>query len=180
MKRIGFFKRIGNPVNIGNVHVRTGDVIKADFEFIMEQKEGGWLFIKQPTKVKPVSLQPTRERRVMHPQPRPEGLPVLTTPSPPTISVEDEQNAVIEVNKFYESIEKTRLQELEKATPPPPPIEVNVDKLKELKKLTNKEWLKVTKEQCMKLLKDANIDFSHIPNTKWDLVKFIKGIIKEL
>jgi hypothetical protein len=178
MKRIGFFKRIGNPVSIGKLHVKTGDVIKADFDFIMEQKEGGWLYIKQPTPVKPQPLQNTRERRVMHPAPRPEGLPILSTPSKP-VTVE-EQNAVRDVTNFYENVERVRLEELEKANPPPPPIEVNIDKLKEMKKLSNKEWMSVTKDQSIKLLKEANIDFSHVASNRWELVKFIKGIIKDL
>ena len=38
----------------------------------------------------------------------------------------------------------------------------------------------VTKDQSIKLLTEAHIDFSHVPKTKWDLVRFIKGIIKDL
>ena len=174
MKRVGFFKRIGKPIRLGNLPVNTGDVIKADYEFIMEQMEGGWLYI-DPKKQRP-------------PQPRPMQRPTQPSKFEPTVirteSVEsttiEENDAIKAVTNLYESIEQDRKAEWDKANPPPAPIEVNIDKLKELKKLTNKEWFSVTKDQSIKLLTEAHIDFSHVPKTKWELVKFIKGIIKDL
>jgi hypothetical protein len=174
MKRVGFFKRIGKPIYIGGSLVRTNDVIKADFEFIMEQREGGWLFI-QP-KVQP-KAQPNQPQRPIN-QPQPSFEPTIIKTDP--ITAADEFDAIKEVTNLYESIEKEQKAKWEEANPAPAPIEVNIDKLKELKKLSNKEWFSVTKEQATKLLTDANIDFSHVQKTKWELVKFIKGIIKDL
>ena len=178
MKRVGFFKRIGKPTRLGNLLVNTGDVIKADFDFIMEQQEGGWLYID------PRKQQLPQQR----PQPQPQRMPTPSSKFEPTViktdSVEtistDESDAIKAVTNLYESIEQGRKAEWDKANPAPAPIEVNIDKLRELKKLTNKEWFSVTKDQSIKLLTEANIDFSHVPKTKWELVKFIKGIIKDL
>jgi hypothetical protein len=177
MKRIGFFKRIGKPTRLGNVSVNTGDVIKADFDFIMEQLEGGWLYI-DPKK----QQIPQRSQQPMQPQQLPQqryDTTIIKTDD--NLQLNDEEiDSIKTVTNLYESIEQGRKEEMEKANPTPAPLEVNIDKLRELKKLTNKEWFSVTKEQSIKLLTEANIDFSHVPKTKWELVKFIKGIIKDL
>ena len=174
MKRIGFFKRIGRPTQIGNLLVKTGDIIKADFDFIMEQREGGWLYInpKQQSQLQP-KQQPTVQ---VVPKFEPE---VIKTEPISQASIE-ENDAIKDITNLYESIENKRKEEWDRANPPPAPMEVNIDKLKELKKLSNKEWFSVTKEQCVKLLTEAHIDFSHVQNTKLELIKFIKGIIKDL
>ena len=172
MKRIGFFKRIGKPTRIGNLPVNTGDVIKADFEFIMEQREGGWLYI-DPTKR-------VINKQVQRPVTPPNiELTVIKTDNVDMGTIE-ENDSIRNITNLYESIEQSRKEEMDIANPPPSSVEVNIDKLKELKKLTNKEWFSVTKDQSIKLLTEAHIDFSHVPKTKWELVKFIKGIIKDL
>ena len=176
MKRVGFFKRIGKPTRLGNLSVNTGDVIKADFEFIMEQPEGGWLYIDPKKQQVPQRPQQPIQRQI--PQPRYDTV-VISAEKASQLN-EEESDAIKTVTNLYESIEQNRKEELDKANPPPAPLEVNIDKLKELKKLTNKEWFSVTKDQSIKLLTEANIDFSHVPKTKWELVKFIKGIIKDL
>jgi hypothetical protein len=164
MRRIGFFKRIGKPIQIGSNIVRPGDIIKADFDFIMEQKEGGWLYLKTPAQ----ASQPQQK-----PQVRPQQKP--PTFEPEVIKTED---AVKDVLQMYENIEKERQAQVEKKDDAP--IVVNIDKLKELKSLSNKDWITVKKDQCIKLLTESHVDFSHVPNEKWALVKFIKGIIKDL
>jgi hypothetical protein len=177
MARIGFFKRVGPP--IGNI--KTGDIIKADYDAIMEHREGGWMYLKQPSQAL------MNQQRVVAPKPMPQPIQrpsyepkVIQMDSPSWNEGKSEDDQIKEVVNFYESIEKSRQEEIDRAIPPTPSIEVNIDKLKELKKLTNKEWFSVTKDQSIKLLTEANIDFSHVPKTKWDLVKFIKGIIKDL
>ncbi len=177
MKRVGFFKRIGKPTRLGNLPVNTGDVIKADYEFIMEQCEGGWLYI-DPKKQQIPQRPPQQQVQRQMPQPRYDSV-VINTEKASQLN-EEESDAIKTVTNLYESIEQNRKEELDKANPPPAPLEVNIDKLRELKKLSNKEWFSVTKEQSIKLLTEANIDFSHVPKTKWELVKFIKGIIKDL
>jgi hypothetical protein len=179
MKRVGFFKRIGRPTRLGKLLVNTGDVIKADFDFIMEQLEGGWLVI-----------QPNQQSKV--PQPRPmthRDTPKFVPKVEHTVDVvnsyveslkNEENESITSVNLMYESIERQRKEELEHSNRHPVSIEVNIDKLRDLKKLTNKEWMTITKDQSIKLLTEANIDFSHVPKTKWELVRFIKGIIKDL
>lgn len=177
MKRVGFFKRIGKPTWIGKLPVNTGDTIKADFDFIMEQREGGWLYIDPKKQQVPQRQQQQPVQR----QPAPQNFEVSIIKTEVASQLNDEESDAIKtVTNLYESIEQNRKEELDKANPPPAPIEVNIDKLRELKKLTNKEWFSVTKEQSIKLLTEANIDFSHVPKTKWELVKFIKGIIKDL
>jgi hypothetical protein len=180
MKRVGFFKRIGKPTQLGNLPVKTGDVIKADFDFMMEQKEGGWMYIRTNQETpKPLPTQP-RPIVAQRPPSVPSFEPTVIKTEPPQQLTEEEVGAIKEVTSLYESIEKERQDEMDKSKPQPQSIEVNIDKLRELKKLTNKDWFAVTKDQSIKLLTDANIDFSHVPKTKWDLVKFIKGIIKDL
>jgi hypothetical protein len=175
MARIGFFKRVGPP--IGNI--KTGDVIKADYDAIMQLREGGWMYLKQPSQDL-MNKQKFASQQKAPIQPQSYEPKIIPIDSPTWNESKSEDDQIKDVVNFYESIEKSRQQEVEKMLPPTPSIEVNIDKLRELKKLTNKEWFSVTKEQSIKLLTEANIDFAHVPKTKWDLVKFIKGIIKDL
>ena len=177
MKRVGFFKRIGRPTRLGNLQVKTGDIIKADFDFIMEQLEGGWLVIQPNQQQKVPQPRPVTHRDTPKFIPKVEHAVEVVNTYVESLKVE-ENESINAVNTMYESIERKRKEEIEKEGPPP--IEVNIDKLRELKKLTNKEWMMVTKDQSIKLLTEANIDFSHVPKTKWELVRFIKGIIKDL
>lgn len=178
MRRVGFFKRIGRPVNIAGRTVNTNDVIKADFDFIMEQREGGWLYINPNQQQKPKPQQQPVVPPIKPTMPAFEPEIIKTDSSESMTS--DENDSIKSVMNLYESIENERKLETEKASSPPVSIEVNIDKLRELKKLSNKEWFAVKKDQCIKLLTDANIDFSHVPKEKWELIKFIKGIIKDL
>lgn len=171
MKRVGFFKRIGKPTRMGNMVVKTGDIIKADYEFMMEQREGGWLYIKAPN----APIQQPRQQPTMVPKFEPE---VIKTESVENLTKE-ENDVIKDVTNLYESIESQRKQEIEQARPQESTV-VNIDKLKELKNLTNKEWFKITKEQAISILTEAGIDFSQVKKEKWELIKFIKKIIKDL
>jgi hypothetical protein len=177
MKRVGFFKRIGRPTRLGKLLVNTGDIIKADFDFIMEQLEGGWLVIQPNQQPKVSQPRPMTHRDTPIFKPKVEHAVEVVNSYVDSIKVE-ENESITTVSNMYESIERQRKDEMDKQQPSP--IEVNIDKLRELKKLTNKEWMTVTKDQSIKLLTEANIDFSHVPKTKWELVRFIKGIIKDL
>ena len=187
MKRVGFFKRIGRPTRLGKLLVNTGDVIKADFDFIMEQLEGGWLVIQPNQQPKAPQPRPMTHRDTPKYQPKVESKvdPIVkqaveVVNSYVESTKEDEIESITTISNMYESIERKRKEELEQSNSHPVSIEVNIDKLRDLKKLSNKEWMTVTKDQSIKLLTEANIDFSHVPKTKWELVRFIKGIIKDL
>ncbi len=49
-----------------------------------------------------------------------------------------------------------------------------------LKSFDNKKWLSLKKDEVIKFFKDAGVTFDHIPNEKWELVKYLKTLIKEL
>jgi hypothetical protein len=59
-------------------------------------------------------------------------------------------------------------------------VVVNFDALRELKKYSNKDWFSISKERCKEILDAAHIDYSHVPSEKWELVKFIKSVIKDI
>jgi hypothetical protein len=52
--------------------------------------------------------------------------------------------------------------------------------LETLKKYNNKQWFSLKKEEIIKFLDDAGVEYNHISSDKWELLKFLKKIIKEL
>lgn len=58
--------------------------------------------------------------------------------------------------------------------------EFKKDIVEKLKSFDNKQWFALKKEDIIKFLEDANIDYKHISSDKWELLKFLKKIIKEL
>jgi hypothetical protein len=178
MTKIGFFKRIGRPIPMGNKMVRTGDIIKIDYNFMMNQGVDGWLYIP-PEKLKNVQgalKTPSKEPRETQ---SPYTIPTLPTKFEMDVIQVDEINSLNDITRMYESIENKGKEEIIESRPEKSVV-VNIDKLKELKLLDNKQWISVTKAQLFAWLDEANVDYSHVQKTKWDLIKFIKGIIKDL
>lgn len=60
------------------------------------------------------------------------------------------------------------------------PSELNKEVLLEYDGMPNREWFKMKKAEAKQILTDAGVDFSGVPDSKWDLVKLIKKLIKEL
>lgn len=52
--------------------------------------------------------------------------------------------------------------------------------LKKLKRLKGLEWGQLKKEYIVELLESSGYDYSHIPDKKWDLLGFLKTIVKDL
>jgi hypothetical protein len=195
-KRPGFFRRVGSPIILtvgrSNRIVKTGDVILADFNSMMEKE--GWKF--EPR------FDPTREKMEMQKVANPSNnVPAATESSNQLLQISDmkrrelttqpRQRSASEraIDKRYDElveanvIKLSSIAELDERAikkQPEEEIVVNFDKLKALKKYSNKEWFAVSKEQCVAILTEAHIDFAHVKNEKWELVKFIKSVIKDI
>ena len=107
MKRVGFFKRIGRPTRLGNLQVKTGDIIKADFDFIMEQLEGGWLVIQPNQQPKAPQPRPMTHRDTPIFKPKVEHAVEVVNTYVDSITAE-ENESITTVNNMYESIERQR------------------------------------------------------------------------
>ncbi len=194
-KRNGFFKRIGEPVILtvgrSNQVVKTGDVILADFDNMMEKQ--GWQFVPRfdPVKAKmevqkvdpnarvvpPAQNNSNQminingmQRREMTVQPRTKSASELMIDK----RIEELlESKVVKLSSIGE-VDERALKKEEKE------VVVNFDALKELKKYSNKDWFGISKEKCKEVLDAAHIDYSHVPSEKWELVKFIKSVIKDI
>jgi hypothetical protein len=60
------------------------------------------------------------------------------------------------------------------------PVGFAKETINTLKSFDNKQWFALKKEDIIKFLEDANIEYQHISSDKWELLKFLKKIIKEL
>lgn len=60
------------------------------------------------------------------------------------------------------------------------PVGFAKETINTLKSFNNKQWFALKKEDIIKFLEDANIEYKHISSDKWELLKFLKKIIKEL
>lgn len=194
-KRNGFFKRIGEPVILtvgrSNQLVKTGDVILADFDSMMERQ--GWQFVPKfdPAKAKMEVQRANPNARVVPPaQNNSNQMLNITemkrremTVQPRTKSASETmidkkiaqllESNVIKLSSVGE-VDERALKKEEKE------VIINLDALKELKKYSNKDWFGITKEKCKEILDAAHIDYSHIPSEKWPLVTFIKSVIKDI
>lgn len=54
------------------------------------------------------------------------------------------------------------------------------DIVDKLKSFDNKQWFALKKDEIIKFLDDAGIEYKHISSDKWELLKFLKKLIKEL
>lgn len=196
-KRNGFFKRIGEAVILtvgrSNQVVKTGDVILADFDSMMDKH--GWQFVPKfdPTKAKMEIQKTNSNSRSIIPASQPlasqllqingfERREMTTSPRPKTASesmidnryAQLVENNTIKLNSLAELDERTNKKSASDE------IEVNLEPLKKLKEYNNKDWFGLTKEKAKEILDSAHINYSHIPNEKWEFVKFIKSIIKDI
>jgi hypothetical protein len=60
------------------------------------------------------------------------------------------------------------------------PVGFAKETINTLKAFDSKQWFALKKEDIIKFLEDANIEYQHISSDKWELLKFLKKIIKEL
>jgi hypothetical protein len=199
--RKGYFRRIGNSciltVGRSNQLVKTGDVILADFDAMMQVE--GWKLEPRfdPKKFKMEAIKPqTREVR-QPPAANPltnkvlgiEGMQRREMVSAPRKSTSSERAIDAKYNEMLENnvIKLSTIDEIgrevdERANPKiTEDVVINLDKLKEFKKYNNKDWFGISKDECVKILNEAHVDYSHVDkNEKWELVKFIKTVIKDI
>lgn len=189
-KRNGFFKRMGAPVILtvgrSNQLVKTGDVILADFDSMMDKQ--GWMFVPR--------FDPNKEKMQIQ-----QSVVPAQNPSNSMLQITDMKRVEMQraprqqpqksaseqmIDKRYSELVETRVVKLSEQTEQSEhlnstgEITINFDTLKSLKKFTNKDWFKLSKEDCRKILDEAHIDYSHIEPEKWELVKFIKSLIKDI
>jgi hypothetical protein len=77
-------------------------------------------------------------------------------------------------------VEAPVIHEPQKVVANTKPVGFNKETIERLKTLDNKQWFSLKKEDIIKFLEDANIEYKHISSDKWELAKFLKKIIKEL
>lgn len=59
-------------------------------------------------------------------------------------------------------------------------IGLSKEEIKYLKGLNNVQWNKLKKDQVEEYLKKANADYSEVKPERWEYIRFLKGIIKEI
>ncbi len=194
-KRNGFFRRVGEPVILtvgrSNQIVKTGDVILADFDSMMDKH--GWQFVPKfdPAKEKMEAQKANSNVRTVPPAQNLasqmlqiqgfERREMTTQPRPKTASesmIDQRYAQLIESS----TIKLGNLAELDERAHKKPvdEVEINFEPLKKLKDFSNKDWFSLTKEKAKEILDAAHIDYSHVPNEKWEFVKFIKSLIKDI
>jgi hypothetical protein len=62
----------------------------------------------------------------------------------------------------------------------PQVIGFNKETIAKLKSFDNKQWFALKKDDIIKFLEDAKIEYKHISGDKWELLKFLKKVIKDL
>lgn len=199
-KRNGFFKRVGEPVILtvgrSNQLVKTGDVILADFDSMMDKH--GWQFQPKfnPSKERMEIQQSSVNSKTQAAQPRQSQLlqsqllqisgferrEMTTSPRSKTASESmiDSRYAELVENNTIKLGALTELDERAHKKTPIQEIEVNFEPLKRLKKFKQKEWFSLSKEEAKEILDAARIDYSHVLSEKWELIKFIKSLIKDI
>ena len=60
------------------------------------------------------------------------------------------------------------------------PSTLSLDVLMELKKKDNRAWMVMTKKELKATMRAAGVDFSHVPDDRNQLYKFLSGIVKSL
>ena len=206
--RVGAFKRIANPIllTVGRKQqlVKTGDVIVADYNEMMSHE--GWQYVPKfdPKKEK---MEPNN--KVVAQAPSVRNLPPATNLPSSLLEVSDmtrremtvnprgrdQQRAVIEGSSIdfspmleNQTINLSNISNQSKEVDTrvvdksivKEEVVINLDKLRELKGMAPKEWFNFTKEKCHQILNEAHIEHSQVPNEKWELIKFIKSVIKDL
>lgn len=194
-KRNGFFKRIGDAVILtvgrSNQVVKTGDIILADFDNMMEKQ--GWQFVPKfdPVKAKMEIQKPNPNARIVPPAQNNSNQMISITemkrremtvqPKAKTASeimIDKRIEELLESNVVSLSsigeVDERVFKKVEKE------VVINFEPLRELKKYSNKDWFGISKEKCKEILDAAHIDYSHVLNEKWELVKFIKSVIKDI
>ena len=163
-------------LNGKSVVVKGGQMIVADNRQMMGVS--GFAFIKLYDQRDSMKAANTNVS-VSRPKPLIES---FTDPSmePMTIEVHEipnQRNRPIEhkplekPHVFVETVEEIKPRE---------PIGFNKESIEKLKSFDSKQWFALKKEDIIKFLEDANIDYKHVSSDKWELLKFLKKIIKEL
>jgi hypothetical protein len=112
--------------------------------------------------------------------------PIIETSVPDPMSIEvhtltnDSSNQIVEVTPSIPVPPKPQIIVQEEINREERKPEFKKDIIEKLKSYDNKQWFALKKEDIIKFLEDANIDYKHISSDKWELLKFLKTIIKEL
>lgn len=59
-------------------------------------------------------------------------------------------------------------------------IGLSKEEIKYLKGLNNVQWNKLKKDQVEEYLKKANVDYSEVKPERWEYIRFLKRILKEI
>jgi hypothetical protein len=102
----------------------------------------------------------------------------------------NEDNAVENIDTIMGSVvtEDTIVDSPNSSEPSPPVTEtsqsvpgtLSLDVLMELKKKDNRAWMVMTKKELKATMRAAGVDFSHVPDDRNQLYKFLSGIVKSL
>lgn len=169
--RLGIYKKVfGGPevINLNGkmVTVQKGQMVAAPASVMMGRR--GFSFVR--------FVEDTPETLSSQPLPQMKGY-------------DDQQVSVETMNAFEEidieeviiSEEEVRREE-ENSQPkeeeaPPEQSGFTQEVIDELKGYNHRQWFTMKKNQIKKILTEANIDFSHIPDEKWELLSFLKSLI---
>jgi len=166
--RLAVYKKVfGEPevMNLSGkmVRVSRGEHIAAPAQVMLGRR--GFSFVR--------FVDDTPETLTSQPVPQMRG----NTFDDQTVSVET-MNAFEEIN-----IEEVIINE-EEVTPAKPKEEIppedtgfKQDVIDNLKSYNHRQWFTMKKNEIKKILSDAHIDCSHVPDEKWELLKFLKGLI---
>lgn len=83
--------------------------------------------------------------------------------------------------KTLEALNLPPVIDMENSTrqPDPKPTTPNLDVLEPLRLLTNKQWFAIDLATAKKALDDAKIDYSHLPEDRWEYIRFLKAVLKQ-
>ena len=88
-----------------------------------------------------------------------------------TVDVDSDDNSEVSVWEYNEGSDDSEEGE---------EIGLSEEDISYLKGLTNFEWNKVTKNVVLDYLNKSNVDYSEINNERWEYIKFLKKILKEM
>ena len=169
--RLGVYKKIfGSPevININGklIPVKSGESIIADARIMMGKR--GFSFVR--------FVEDTPETLTVQPFPKMKG------DDGQSISIETTQAfQEVDIQEVFISEEEVKTVPVEETKYKNETITEQVgfkqELIDELKTYNHRQWFTMKKNEIKKILSDAGIDFSHIPDEKWELLSFLKTLI---
>lgn len=165
--RLAIYKKVfGGPevINLNGkmFRVQSGDHVAAPAQDMMGRR--GFSFVR--------FVEDTPETLTSQPVPEMRG------------QTFDEQKVSVETMNAFEEVNIEEVVISEEEVSPKPKDEVpledsgfNQDIIDKLKSYNHRQWFTMKKNEIVKILVDAKINFSHIPDEKWELLKFLKSLI---